>query len=101
MNRTTAFYRDARRKTINRKKEIIKKQNYYWFYSHEGMLSKGKIHCSCPMCRCKSYDEAQMTDKRKSLNQISELIDLSESFYTKPYIHKIISRTKHVNDSYR
>lgn len=22
----------------------------YWSYKHEGQLSKGKIHCSCPLC---------------------------------------------------
>ena len=50
---------------INRKKRIIKDQHNYWSYKHEGMLSKGKIHCSCWMCRSKSYDEPSMSDKRK------------------------------------
>lgn len=40
------------------------------------MLSKGKIHCSCPMCRHKSYDEKSMSDKRKdelARQQLEEL----------------------------
>lgn len=62
MKRERQYYREVRRKTIKRKKSIIsKKQN--WIYSNEGKLAKGKIHCSCWMCRKKNYDELSHKDK--------------------------------------
>ena len=65
MNRSRDYYRKQRARTIHRKQRIIKGQHNYWYVAHSGMLSKGKIHCSCPMCRHKSYDEKSMSDKRK------------------------------------
>lgn len=47
------YYRKMRIKHIARKKRIIHELNDYWHYSYDGTLSKGKIHCSCPMCRAK------------------------------------------------
>lgn len=29
----------------------------YYFVKHEGMLRKGKIHCSCPMCSAKTNNK--------------------------------------------
>ena len=40
------------------------------------MLSKGKIHCSCPMCRHKSYDEKSTIDKRKDESARSQVEEL-------------------------
>lgn len=51
MYRTRQFRRHHRRRTINRKKKFIRLANGYWHYQHEGTLDKGKIHCSCWMCR--------------------------------------------------
>lgn len=56
MNRDRAYYRYQREKHINRKKGIIKRvsgvgNDPYWIVKHDGELSKGKIHCSCPLCR--------------------------------------------------
>lgn len=53
------YYRIQRQKHINRKKRIIKEQNDYWHYEHEGVLSKGKIHCSCGMCRSKTNNKGK------------------------------------------
>lgn len=76
MNRTRDYYRKMRAKAIHRKRRIIKGQHDYWYVEHEGMLSKGKIHCSCPMCRHKSYDEKPATDKRKDEFARSQVEDL-------------------------
>ena len=89
MNREKSYYREMRKKHINRKKRIVKKaysliDNYY---EHDGMYSKGKIHCSCWMCRRKSYDEATMMDKRNAGKQICSLIECDEN--TKTLINKI------------
>ena len=31
----------------------------YWYIKHRGMLGKGKIHCSCPICRAKTRNKGQ------------------------------------------
>lgn len=53
--------RGTRRKTnvakALRKARIIKKQNNYWHYTSLHELSKGKIHCSCPICSAKTNDK--------------------------------------------
>lgn len=73
-NRSRGYYREARRKAIERKERIInsyrqdnppayppedfdscRESSYgdcspYWHVKHTGMLAKGKIHCSCQMC---------------------------------------------------
>lgn len=67
MNRSRDYYRKQRARVIRRKQNIIHSQNDYWHVEHAGMLSKGKIHCSCPMCRHKSYDEKCPTSGRMSL----------------------------------
>lgn len=57
MSRTRAYTRKMRAKHIKRKKRIV--SNWHWFengyYPHDGMYSKGKIHCSCPLCKTKAY----------------------------------------------
>ena len=76
MNRSRDYYRKQRARVIRRKQKIIHGLNDYWHVEHAGMLSKGKIHCSCPMCRHKSYDEKSMSDKRKdefAQQQLDEL----------------------------
>ena len=76
MNRSRDYYRKQRARVIRRKQNNIHSQNDYWQVEPAGMLSKGKIHCSCPMCRHKSYDEKSMSDKRKdelARQQLEEL----------------------------
>ena len=57
MSRTRVYTRKMRAKHIKRKKRIV--SNWHWFesgyYPHDGMYSKGKIHCSCPLCKVKAY----------------------------------------------
>lgn len=74
-NRTKNYYREMRAKHITRKKRIVREQHNYWHYEYEGQYSKGKIHCSCPLCRHKSYDEQKISDKRK-IDNIKYLSDL-------------------------
>lgn len=65
MPRPMAYRRHQRHAHINRKKRIIKEQNDYWRYKYDGDLDKGKIHCSCPLCRHKSRDEATHSTHQK------------------------------------
>ena len=90
-NRTTEFRRAKRQAVINRKKKIIKEQGNYWNYKYEGTLSKGKIHCSCWMCRRKFYQSAAMTDVKKALDSIDELVDAGLG---SDLINHIVRRTK-------
>ena len=57
MSRTRAYTRKMRAKAIKRKKRIV--SHWQWFengyYPHDGMYSKNKIHCSCPLCKSKAY----------------------------------------------
>ena len=58
MSRNRAYTRKMRAKAIKRKKRIV--SNWHWwgdypYYPHDGMYSKGKIHCSCPLCKDKAY----------------------------------------------
>lgn len=67
--RNRQFRRNVRYKAINRKYRI---REFLWgkhevqeYYNENpiGELSKGKIHCSCPLCRTKSYDRLSKRDK--------------------------------------
>ena len=57
-------------RAIHRKEGILKRiggEEYVeaWERGKPGRLAKGKIHCSCPMCREKSYDSPSIPDLRK------------------------------------
>ncbi len=57
MERGRIYTRKMRAKHIRRKKRIAGR---YWradeypYYPYDGMYSKNKIHCSCPLCRAKT-----------------------------------------------
>lgn len=56
--RTRAYRRDVRRRAIHHKRHIVTKlygrEEGYQSYPVDGVLSKGKIHCSCGMCQVKT-----------------------------------------------
>ena len=73
MKRSRAYYREQRIRAINRKKGILKRIGgdeyvFAWMRNEPNRLSKGKIHCSCWMCRSKSYDCISHSDKKKQLS---------------------------------
>lgn len=73
MKRTRAYYRRQRNRTIERKLGILRRLGgeeyvYAWTRGAYGRLAKGKIHCSCPMCRAKSRDEHSYRDKKAFLS---------------------------------
>ena len=77
MKRGIAYRREVRNKQITRKKRILHFQSYYDpLYPKDGYLDKGKIHCSCWLCRRKSYDCPKMQDVRNKLK-----MDFSEFEY--------------------
>ena len=80
MNHTRDYYRRQRAKHIARKQRMINQWSYdkehpYWV-APAGALSKGKIHCSCWMCRRKSYDHKAAKDLARI-----EAMNESEKYY--------------------
>lgn len=81
MSRNKAYYRFQRKRTIARKIGILRRiggEEYLkaWSGGTAGRFAKGKIHCSCPLCRMKSYDELTKRDKtalESAKQQLSEL----------------------------
>ena len=96
-NRTRDYYRKMRKKAINKKMKIINSYRQdnppafynadetdygynnsygsispYWYVKNKGMLSKGKIHCSCSLC---SFHGTTMQDRRKLASMESKLDD--------------------------
>ena len=78
--RTKAYTRIMRAKHIKRKKAIV--SHWSWFengyYPYDGMYSKNKIHCSCPMCKSKSYYGKHILTRQeqKALQSYKEFNDL-------------------------
>ena len=69
MERDRAYYRYQRKQHIKRKMGILlrlggEEHLTAWTRDEYGRLAKGKIHCSCWMCRSKSYDEPTHSDAR-------------------------------------
>lgn len=75
MEKTRGYYRYQRIKHIKRKERLLKElYNGQWKVC-SGSLNKGKIHCSCSLCREKSYEDYAATDKRKKASLMSSLED--------------------------
>ena len=78
MKRDKAYFRYQKKKHIQRKVGILKRiggEEYVrsWSRGQPGRLSKGKIHCSCWMCRTKSYDEPNHGDKKANEDMEQQL----------------------------
>lgn len=69
MKRNRNYYRQQRERAIKRKYRLEQKRlgrilaEEIYDSKRLGQLNKGKIHCSCPMCRTKSFDELSHRDK--------------------------------------
>ena len=72
MKRNRVYRRSQRARVISRKVRILRKIGgdklvFAWYRGKAGHFAKGKIHCSCPMCRTKSYDNLSHADQRELL----------------------------------
>ena len=82
MSRGKAYTRFVRETHIKRKKKLIcdahpwLKELGGW-YKHDGQYSKGKIHCSCPLCSIKAYYGGHVLDlqERKQIESMKEELD--------------------------
>ncbi len=86
MRRDIRYRRVQRTKHIRRKKfycsQILQVGSEYFTPVRIGKLSKGKIHCSCPLCASKTTGyfgkHWKHSDQKKidsMLNQLDELYD--------------------------
>ena len=55
--RNRAWRRYKNYTKAKRKERIVHEQNDYWHYKFFGQYIKGKICCSCPMCRRKTKNK--------------------------------------------
>lgn len=81
MIRNRAYYRYQRNRAINRKLGILRRlggDEYVWAWTRgrPGRLAKGKIHCSCPLCRQKSYDSPTHRDMKQKESAGQQLAGL-------------------------
>lgn len=81
MNRDRSYYRKQRKRVIHRKEKILRQlggeeEVRAWARGATGRFSKGKIHCSCYICRRKSYDEPQIRDKWAAINAAEQLFEI-------------------------
>ncbi|MEK7014835.1 hypothetical protein [Bacillus sp. FSL R9-9410] len=67
--RTRAYTRHQRQRTMRRKMNIAK---HAWGYTPEivGIFAKGKVHCSCGMCTTKWRTEEPPASVQKWLYKI-------------------------------
>lgn len=79
VKRSRAYCRKQMLKHINRKVYIFTK---IWrnekLYVPAHYYSKNKVHCSCPMCRRKSYDYPKLSDLRKKVGMDYQLKEFFE-----------------------
>lgn len=81
MNRDRSYYRKQRKRAIHRKEGILRRIGgeayvHAWANGATGRFAKGKIHCSCWMCRRKSYDDLQLRDKRMAMDAAGQLLEI-------------------------
>ena len=86
MKKTRAYRRSQRDRVINRKAYILRKiggeENVFaWSRGKRGRFAKGKIHCSCRMCRFKSYDMLSHADERKLLAAQQQLNETKDGYW--------------------
>lgn len=75
MSRDMSYRRRMRNKHIERKKKIITHSMYDTgdLLENErfiGKLDKGKVHCSCPLCREKTREIGYKASERRKIKDI-------------------------------
>lgn len=84
MQKDRAYYRWQRSRAIRRKLGILNRTGGEalaegWTRGNNGRLAKGKIHCSCWMCRAKSFDCPPHSDLKREQDARQQLEEHYES----------------------
>jgi len=79
MQRNRAYYRWHRFRVIYKKVKFLQRRDGIegvesWTRGQYGRLSKGKIHCSCWMCRFKSYDNLTHADLKQLVSARQQML---------------------------
>ncbi|MFE3576775.1 hypothetical protein [Lysinibacillus sp. NPDC059133] len=76
-NRSKAYIRHQRERIIRKKWAILKdvKLRESDFMPVRGRLSKGKVHCSCRMCRYEQFHSIPKTKHKAKLKTMEQEID--------------------------
>ncbi|MGE7114384.1 hypothetical protein [Lysinibacillus sp. NPDC047702] len=76
-NRSKAYIRHQRERVIRKKcfilKNVFLRENYHM--PVRGTLSKGKIHCSCRMCRYEQFYSIPKAKHKAKLKAMKQEID--------------------------
>lgn len=91
MNRTRSYRREVRNKHIARKKRICRAiygasiggaETPGAWYKHDGQYSKGKIHCSCKICKySRHFGLPTILDERELEKFNNEVADYYKEKY--------------------
>ena len=78
MQRRKVYYRWNRSRIIRNKVRLLRRIGgednvRAWTNGEYGRLSKGKIHCSCYMCRAKSYDHISHRDAKHMISDEQQM----------------------------
>ena len=79
--RTRAYTRKMRAKHIVCKKRIARNRRIREeipYYNFDGKFSKGKVHCSCCLCRGKDYRGRHIITKPEVLAELKMKEELAE-----------------------
>lgn len=80
-NRSKAYTRHQRERVIQKKMGIVR-NIFYWDENEEkymhvrGKYSKGKVHCSCKMCRYEQYYGIPKAKYKAKWHAMKKEIDL-------------------------
>ncbi len=77
--RTRAERRKNNFNHINKKKKLVHSLMGSDWYEHDGQYSKGKIHCSCPICTGKKNGRRSNSDKDKKISDKRKLDSMKYS----------------------
>lgn len=84
VGRTSAYLRHQRERSIKRKEKIVKSVFHMSVDEYEtsvrgrgqrGRLDKGKVHCSCKMCRYGKFHGIERDKVRDKLEDMKSQID--------------------------
>lgn len=91
--RNYVYRKEMRIRAIAKKKRIYNKNNpcFPW-NDHDGKLSKGKVHCSCPMCRFKG---TTMQDLKIIEGMLEDISETNQYFSTENRMKKVIGDNFH------
>lgn len=77
--RGRSYSRRERARNIRRKSKILRNTTGDVSVKHKGMLSKGKVHCSCALCRTKSSDSPHISRLREDARMKAMLEEYTDA----------------------